>query len=295
MTAATDAPVTVTEPGIYADMPEDVYHRDPVPETSLSNSGAKLLLDCPARFDHARRHPTSSKAFDFGRAAHAKVLGIGAPTVTVPEDLCASNGAWSTKAAKEWIAEQETAGATVLKPGEIAVVNAMAGRLLEHPTAAALLRQGEAETSLFARDAETRVMLRARLDWRTRLRSGQPVLVDYKTAECADPSRFGSVAAKYGYHGQDPWYRELADELFGEQHAFLFVVQEKSAPYLVSVCQLDDDARAAGAARNRRARRLYAECMTSGEWPGYAPTVHPVSLPPWALRDIDPTESEYPA
>jgi hypothetical protein len=295
MTTTADAPVVVTEPGVYVDMPEDVYHGDPVPETSLSNSGAKLLLDCPARFHHAQQCPKTSRAFEFGRAAHAKVLGIGAPTATVPAELCAKNGAWSTNDAKAWIAEQQAAGVTVLKADEIAVVDAMAAKLLEHPTAAALLRQGEPETSLFARDPETSVMLRARLDWRTRLRNGRPVIVDYKTSTSADPDRFGRTAADFGYHGQDDWYRDLADRLFDETHALLFIVQEKTAPYLVSVCQLDDDARAAGRARSRRARRIYLECMTSGVWPGYAPNVHPVSLPPWALRDTDPTESEIPA
>lgn len=286
-------PAVVTEPGIYAGMPEDVYHADPVPETSLSNSGAKLLLDCPARFRHAQQHPKTSKAFDEGTAAHAKVLGVGAEVVEIPDGILASNGATSTTAAKTFIAEARAAGQVPLKSDVVARIDAMAAKLLEHPTAAALLRTGEPETSLFDRDPDTHVMLRARLDWRTRLRSGRPAIVDYKTSDSADPQQFGRIAARFGYHGQDPWYRELADRLFDEPHAFVFVVQEKTAPFLVSVCELDDAARAAGAARNRRARQLYVECMTSGVWPGYAPIVHPVSLPPWALRDTDPiTESE---
>ena len=36
----------ITKPGIY-EMPEDDYHADPVPDWSLSASGAKLLLDLP--------------------------------------------------------------------------------------------------------------------------------------------------------------------------------------------------------------------------------------------------------
>jgi hypothetical protein len=296
MTTVADAPVVVTEPGIYADMPEDVYHGDPVPETSLSNSGAKLLLDCPARFHHAQQCPKTSKAFDEGTAAHAKVLGVGAEVVELPDDILASNGAVSTAAAKAFVAEARQAGQVPLKSDVVARIDAMAARLLEHPVASALLRTGEAETSLFDRDPDTKVMLRARLDWRTRLRSGRPVIVDYKTSVSANPAQFGRTAADFGYHGQDPWYVELADRLFDEQHAFLFVVQEKTAPFLVSVCELDDDAREAGRIRNRHARRLYLECMTSGVWPGYAPTVHPVSLPPWALRDTTPiSECEIPA
>jgi hypothetical protein len=279
--------IIITEPGVHLDLPEDVYHADPVPETSLSHSGAKKLLDSPAKFRHDLDNPRpSTKALDLGRAAHAKVLGIGAPVVTVPADLCAKNGAWSTTDAKAWIAEQQAAGATVLKPAEVDVIDAMAARLLEHDVARALLAAGEPEVSLFGRDAETSVMLRARLDWRTRLRSGRPVIVDYKTSTTADPRRFGKVAHSLRYHTQDPWYRGLADDLFDEPHAFLFLVQEKEPPYLVSLVELDDDARALGAQLNREARRLYLECMTSGVWPGYAPVVHRVGLPPYAYRDL---------
>ena len=34
----------ITKPGVY-DLPEDDYHADPVPDWSLSASGAKLLLE----------------------------------------------------------------------------------------------------------------------------------------------------------------------------------------------------------------------------------------------------------
>jgi len=46
MTAVVDQ-VLITEPGVYA-LPADVYHADPVAGGSLSSSGAKKLLACPA-------------------------------------------------------------------------------------------------------------------------------------------------------------------------------------------------------------------------------------------------------
>lgn len=280
---------TITRPGAYADLPETTYHADPVPETSLSNSGAKKILESPARFRHDQLHPpTSTRAFNLGRAAHAKALGVGAPTVAVPDELLSPDGGIRSNAAKAWVAEHEAAGATVLKRDVVDSIDAMAAALLAHDIAGPLLRQGIAELSLFARDPETQVMLRGRLDWLTRLRSGRPVIVDYKTAESANPRRFGKAAHDYGYHMQDRTYRELADATLGEknEHGFLFIVQEKTAPFLVSVCELDDDARAVAAQANSAARRLYVECMTSGVWPGYAPVVHPVSLPAYAGNDL---------
>lgn len=265
-------------PGVHPRMPEDVYYADPVPEGSLSNSGAKLILDSPARYRWTIDNPPSKRAFDFGKAAHARLLGTGAQVTTVPIDLCAKNGAWSTADAKAFIAESQAAGLVVLKPEEMDVIEAMTEALAAHPLARLLFASGEAEGSYFWRDAETSVMMRARLDWLTRLASGRPCVVDYKTtARTANPARFGWEARDFGYHMQDVCYREAVDTLTEPGSAFLFLVQEKAAPYLVSVCELDDDLRDVGVQRHQVARRTYLDCRTRDEWPGYAAIVHTVS------------------
>jgi len=271
--------MTITEPGIVTDLDERTYHADPVPESSLSVSGAKTILDCPERFQYERANPPVSQAFSFGHAAHSKVLGRGATCVTVPTGLLAKNGAASTTAAKEFIAEQTANGITVIKADEAAAVDAMAAKILEHPIASRLFASGVAEQSMFWRDEDTRVMLRGRSDWINEDVFGRPVVVDYKTtARTADPTRFGWEARDYRYHMQDAWYREGLDTLTGDTHGFIFVVQEKTAPYLVSVVELDDESREEGAHLNRTARAIYLECMTTGQWPGYAPIVHPISI-----------------
>ena len=268
----------ISEPGFY-EIDEDAYHADPVPESSLSVSGAKILLDCPARFKHYRENPKQSKAFDYGHAAHAKVLGKGNPVVAIPDEILASNGATSTKAAKEFIAEARAAGQVPLKSEDVAQIDAMAAKILEHPITGFLFREGEAEQSAFWRDPDTQVMLRARTDWRTKWHDGRPVIVDYKTTANASPDAFRWDAGKFGYHQQDPWYREVFDALTGEEHLFLFVAQEKTAPYFVTVHELDDAAREIGAQRNRVARRLYLDCMTRDDWPAYPPIVNRLNLP----------------
>lgn len=271
----------ITKPGVYPDLDEAIYHADPVPESSLSVSGAKKLLDCPARFKWDRENPRTSKAFDFGKAAHCKVLGVGSPVVPIPVEFLAKNGAASTTAAKDFIAAAEKAGQVPLKPDEVAVIDAMAAQLLAHPIASALLRDGSAEQSMFWRDPDTKVMLRGRLDWLTTLRSGRACIVDYKTtAGTANPSRWRYDARDFGYHQQDAWYREGAEAVgIGADPAFLFIVQEKTAPYLVSVVELDDESREDGAVLNTAARRLYLDCMTRDDWPGYPPVVHPITVP----------------
>ena len=79
--------MTVIEsPGIY-ELDEATYHADrnlaPTLGRSLSSSGAKALLDCPARFAYQREHPVVKDAFDFGHVAHARLLGFGDEGVVV--------------------------------------------------------------------------------------------------------------------------------------------------------------------------------------------------------------------
>ncbi|MBO0827768.1 MAG: hypothetical protein J2P24_08300 [Streptosporangiales bacterium] len=52
------ADVMITEPGVY-NLPAAVYHADPVPGGSLSQSGAKKLLppSCPALYRYWADHP----------------------------------------------------------------------------------------------------------------------------------------------------------------------------------------------------------------------------------------------
>jgi len=67
-----------------------------------------------------------------------------------------------------------------------------------------------------------------------------------------------------------------------ETASFVFIVQEKAAPYLVSVIELDAVALRAGAEANRRALDIYARCTAADRWPGYCEGVALIDLPPWA-------------
>src|SRR5690606_9255974 len=73
-----------------------------------------------------------------------------------------------------------------------------------------------------------------------------------------------------------------------EDVAFLFVFQEKQAPYLVTVVELDHEALQIGAYLAREARQRYATCRRTGNWPGYAddaPVV--VSLPSYYTQQYE--------
>ena len=144
MTAVAEQTV-ITEPGVY-DIPEADYHADPVPGGSLSSTGIRKLLDCPARFDWDRRNPPQpTAAMELGTAAHRLVLGTGAELAVIDAPD------WRTKAAKESADEARAAGKLPLLTHEHAQVLDMAAALRGHPHAGPLLTGdgGQSEQSLF--------------------------------------------------------------------------------------------------------------------------------------------------
>jgi hypothetical protein len=277
MTALAEAPAF--QAGVY-DISEEVYFGDPVPTGSLSCSGAKKLLppNCPALFFWERDHPVFKDDFDFGSAAHKLVLGSG------PELVVIDKPNWQTNAAKEARKEAREAGKTPILIGALAEVQAMADAIRRHPVASVLFDPslGNPEQSLFWEDTTSGIWRRCRLDWLPDRRGGRLIIPDYKTAVSANPASFAKPAANYGYHQQHDWYVEGVSEVLGVTPEFVFVVQEKTPPYLISVIQLNWEFVRAGRELNRKAIGIYQDCIETGEWPGYSDEIELISPPAWA-------------
>lgn len=285
MTApALDAPGWVA--GVYPDMTDDEYHDDPVPGGSLSASGAKKILACPARYHYERDHPVYKGVFDVGSAAHKLVLGTG------PDIAVIGAPDWRTAKAKAERDAARAAGKTPVLEPEYEVVQEMALAIRQHPVAAALLdpeRGGQAEQSLFWQDAEYGIWRRARLDWLPSTPApGRFIITDYKTCAAADKASITKAVGNYGYHQQDAWYTDAVRALgLADDPAFLFIFQEKTPPYLITVAQLDYDAVQAGRLANQLAMERYRDCTEAGKWPGYSDDIELISLPPWTLRQLE--------
>lgn len=277
--------VEITEPGVYPDLPEETYHADPVPGGSLSSTGARRVLACPAKFRHEQEYGQQHKrAFDFGSAAHKYLLGTGPDIV----DIDAED--YRTKAARAARDEAHAHGQVPMLRHEREHVEAMAEQIRQHPIASAVLTPGSgglAELSLFWRHAAGQ-MCRARIDW-LRQYPRRTVIVDYKTAANAEPRAIEKSVYDWGYHQQAAWYLDGAQarDLADEYAAFLLVVQEKTPPYVVTVAEVAPTALMWGRVLNRKAIDIYQRCTETGEWPGYATDVVPADLPPWADKQYD--------
>jgi hypothetical protein len=262
--------------GIIHELAETEYHAHP----ALSSTGARLILDSPARFHYAQSHPQAHKdAFDLGTAAHAKVLGVGARIIRCPDEHLTPSGALSTKAATEaWLDEQRAKGLIVIGRKQASAVDAMAEAVLAHPEARSVLESVEGrEVSVFA-DIDG-VPIRARFDIYDGMKAA-----DLKSARDASPKGFNTAVGRHGYHIQDQWYREAHTAVTGaELESFKFVVVENVAPYLVGVYDLDFMWEDIAKERTSRARELYRNCTDTDTWPGYpSGTLTP---PTWAVYE----------
>lgn len=278
---------TLTGPSIVYDMTDAEYHADP----SLSSSGARRILEAPAKFHYDQTHPRYSDDFDFGHAAHKLVLGVGAAMVIVDAEN------WRTKEAREIKERAHAEGNTPILRRDYDIARAMAEAVKAHPIAGRLLAKGNPEVSVFWR--RSGIPMRARYDWLTAI-GERPCIVDYKTTTDASNEGFSKQAANHGYHQQNAWYVDgykLAVDV-DAQPAFLFIAQEKYPPYIVNVIELDPYAVAIGRSRNERAIELYRQCMESGRWPGYSDEVEMIGLPRWAEiaheNELEQSKEETP-
>lgn len=289
MTSAEEADNgLITEPGLY-DITAEAYHSDPVADGSLSSTGArKLLTMCPAAFRHWQLHGSEhQQVFDFGRAAHAVVLGVGDPLCVIDAED------YRTKAARTQRDNAYAMGQTPVLPQEHRQIMAMAKAIRNNETAMALLDRdsGYPEQTLVWTDPKSQVVCRAMLDWLPQpVEDQRLVVVDYKTTASANPEEIAKSVYKYGYHQQADFYLRGIRELGvdgGIPGAFVFLFQEKFPPYLITPVQLDQSAMEWGRIANDKALDKYRECTTTGNWPGYASDIISVSLPGYATRQYE--------
>jgi hypothetical protein len=274
--------VNITAPGVY-DITASEYHWDPIEGGSLSSTGARRLTypSCPARFRYLRDHPPApSTTMTFGSAAHRIVLGAGddIEVIDAPD--------WRTKAAREAREAAISRGRIPLLVADHTVAVAMAAVLAAHPVASKLLTPGtgRAEAALVWQTGS--VWCRALIDWLPHPVPGRRMIVaDYKTCAKADVESISQSMYTYGYHQQAAWYLAGVKALgLCPDPAFVFIYQEKTAPYLVTVAEPDATALRIGAHLNRLAVVRYFECTQTGIWPGYSEDIESLSLPGWVEK-----------
>ncbi len=273
-----NTPITApTTPGLYPDLPEDVYHGDP---NSLSSTGVRQLVKPGGPAKHRFGVHEDNDDFDIGTAAHTLLLGAGSGVEVVDAKT------WQSNVAKSAKAKARAEGKVPLLTKQYEATKRMVAAAMARSEVAELINgEGVAEMSAYAYDEETWVMLRARFDYIIFGPDKHVTVVDYKTSKDAAPKAFEKSAVGYGYHVQEAHYRRVLAGLGYVVDRFVFLVQEKTPPFLTSIHEFDAAAIEEANEVVTRGAKLFAQCCEADEWPGYGDHTHLMTLPAWAARE----------
>lgn len=220
-------------------------------------------------------------ALEFGNAFHTMVLE---PHKFDSEYLVIPKINRATKAGKELFkgfqeTSQET-GAKLLCQEAFNIMCNMRNSIDSQPEAKGVLEGAVYERSMFWIDPDTGIQCKARPDaWHDNM------IVDLKTAACADYRSFQRAMHLSGYHIQAGM---IAEGVLHTQNVvmdnFIYVVVEKDAPNAVATYVLDDAALEEGRKQFKKLLNKLKNCTENNEWPAYETAT--ITLPVYAVEEV---------
>ena len=293
-------PLNISAPGVYDLTPEQYHDSEPCASPSISSSGLREIENkCPAKYWwnsplNPDRPKKQKREWSIGIAAHDLILQ--GDRFFDRNHVLGQDVKLTTKDGRAEKKDAEAAGMNVIKHEDFLAIKAMRDELFAHEFAGAAFTNGRAEQSLIWQDEETGVWLRCRPDW---LHDVPIHIPDYKTAVSAEPMEFMRQVWNLGYYMQAALYLDGIDAVMGCQpQSFYFIVQEKEPPYVVQCVALEPIDIEWGRAKNRRAIRLFADCLERDHWPGYSSDVRQMGLPLYAQYELqrqhDAGRFDYP-
>ena len=262
--------------GVELDVPDADYRA----AAGFSCSEMKEFARTPAHYRALKENPKpTTPARRIGQLTHLAVFDPdafdGATVVAPVVDK-------RTKIGKETFAEFERAnlGKDMVTQDELDLVLCISDAVRAHPLMREHSAVGFAEVSVWARDPETEVLCKGRLDWLT----GDGLILDLKTTEDAGQDAFARSVANYKYDLQAAQYLSLLADAGRAARGFMFVAAEKSPPFGVAVYTLYREDIEQAVAERRALLHRFAQCLRDDDWPCYNSEAMSLSLPGWSRK-----------
>jgi exodeoxyribonuclease VIII len=211
---------------------ENVPFSDYLADPAVNNSGLKIFSQSPAKFRFWQNHERPGTP--------AQVEGSALHTLT---------------------------------PGQWGNIYGMS-EAFEHTScsiAQELLTEGIPEMSIFWDDPETGLRCKIRPDW---LRNDD-IIIDLKSTQAGSPKGFLREVKRWGYDRQAAWYERGLNAAYcaagvdRQVEAFLFIVVENFSPYETAIYMLSGEMIETARQQIDTDLERYAECLSSGIYPGY--------------------------
>lgn len=255
----------------------------------ISKSALFHIKESPEKFRYAMDNPEPpTPALLFGRMVHKLLLE---PETFEDEFAIAPCVDRRTKVGKEeWEAFMQLTpvNAQIVAADDYAKAVEMVKAVEAAPFTDRLLA-GDHELPLFWTDELTGEACKARLDCLSDV-GGKTVIVDYKTTADASTDAFMHAAVKHGYDLQAAMYSEAVKANGGEDPIFVFIAQEKTAPYAVNILQADEVFVRRGYDLFRELIGTYHDCKVKDNWWGYLGpenVINNLALPAWLAKEVE--------
>jgi exodeoxyribonuclease VIII len=249
------------------------------------------MNDSPEKYKWFTEHPLEpTPTLVFGSACHKMILepaDFGDEYAVAPVcDRRTSDGKLMWKTFME-----ENEGKTIISADDAAVMKDMEEALEKCSLANDLIRgEGATEAPFFWTDGETGEKCKVKLDRLIKGLDGRLYVVDYKTAQCAETEAFNRSIMKFGYSLQAAMYTEavMIGYHLPYRPGFIFVVQEKKAPYSINIVQVSPEVMEYGVKQFHTLLGRLHTCKELDEYPGYLPInggYNWTELPAWVDMD----------
>lgn len=254
----------------------------------ISSSDLKRMMKSMATWKYYHDNPEDgdTDALQFGRAYHKLMLepdDFNNEFVVAPKfDRRTKEG----KTAAEEFAKKNQ-GKEVINEDTYQKLLEMQKALYDTPFVKLLIK-GEHEKSFFWED-KAGIPCKCRPDSFGQIK-GQYVCIDLKTTKDAETDHFMRDAIKLGYDIQAVHYCEGLENTYKKPFKFIFIAQEKTAPYLVNVLEADDLFMKSGRELRNSLLEQYKESLETGIYEGYMTKdggINSLSVPKWLADSLD--------
>jgi exodeoxyribonuclease VIII len=267
--------------GIYYTLSNEDYHDDP----AISRSGIMEFKKNPrkywAKYLNPNRPPKEkSSAMEFGTAFHTLLLEphlLSDNYFIHPEQtLLKEIGRERYDDYKYRLNEAETLNKSILTYNQFENLLNMQESLYANEKAKELIEGAIYESSYFAQDKESGLMIKAKPDILHRR-----IYVDLKTCENASASAFQRDMVSYGNHIQAAMVKDAVLSNTGHEiYACINICVEKTYPYSVGIYIIDEAAIDAGREQYKAILLDLQACLRHNKWPDYE--TQTIGLPRWA-------------
>ena len=275
---------------------EEISNADYRKKEGISASDLKKMVKSMAHYKYYKDHPddSDSPALQFGRAYHKLMLE---PDDFDNEFIVSPKFDRRTKEGKAAYEQflQDAEGKEVIDEETYQTLLEMQKALYDTPFVKLLIK-GEHEKSFFWTDEKTGIPCKCRPDSYGELKD-QYICVDLKTTNDAETDHFMRDALKFGYDIQSAHYCEGLSTIYKKPFKFIFIAQEKKAPYLVNVLEADEYFIRSGQELREKLLDDYKTAMETDVWEGYMVDgggLNNLTVPKWIADalDIEETSTE---